>query len=222
MLGPKFGTVKSFYKNQIIFREGQLGNVGYLIKTGEVTIFKMIDDKKKLLANLGPGEVFGEMGVVIESPRTAFAQAGEYCDLVVIDKDTLHGLLKKSPKLIQSITLLLMQRLANTLQLLEKHDDDGVLPKHYMRICSLLDLMGDCDEGIDYSRFCKQAMEITSLGTKQIESIIKKLDQLDLISFDIEVPNSAYNNSRFKVCVDHSYLMKTAKKLKEHKSKSEY
>ncbi len=218
MLGPKFGTVKSFYKNQIIFKEGQLGNVGYLVKTGEVTIFKMIDDEKKILANLGPGEVFGEMGIVIESPRTAFAQAGDYCDLVVIDKETLHALLKKSPKLIQSITLLLMQRLANTLQLLEKHEDDVVLPKHYMRICSLLDLMGDDDEGIDYHNFCKQTMQITSLGPKQIESIMKKLDQLNLISFDVEHLNSIQTDSRFKVCVDHSHLMKTAKKLKESES----
>ncbi|MCF6247183.1 MAG: cyclic nucleotide-binding domain-containing protein [Desulfobacula sp.] len=222
MLGPKFGTVKSFYKNQIIFKEGQLGNVGYLVKTGEVTIFKIIDDEQKVLAKLGPGEIFGEMGIVIESPRTAFAQAGEYCDLVVIDKETLHSLLKKSPKLIQSITLLLMQRLANTNKLLEKHDDDVVLPKHYMRICSLLDIMGEYDKGIDYHLFCKRAVEITPLGHNQVETIIKRLDQLNIIAFDIEHPSSKDTDIRFKVCVDRNHLMKTAKKLKDSHSKLQF
>ena len=115
MIGPRFGTVKSYFKNKLIFREGQPGNVGYLVKTGEVTIYKIINGEKKILSKLGPGEVFGEMGIVTESPRTAFAEASEYSDLVIIDRDTLLGMLKKTPKLIQSITLLLMKRLASTL-----------------------------------------------------------------------------------------------------------
>jgi len=59
MFSVKFGTVKSYFKNQIIFKEGQPGNVGYLIKTGEVCIYKIIDEQKKILNILGPGEVFG-------------------------------------------------------------------------------------------------------------------------------------------------------------------
>ena len=129
MLDLKFGTIKEFYKNQVIFKEGQAGNVGYIIKTGEVTIYKIIDGEKKLLSKLGPGEVFGEMGIVTESPRTACADASEYCNLVIIDKETMLKMLKKSPKLIQSITLLLMKRLANTLEMLDDHDNEILNPK---------------------------------------------------------------------------------------------
>jgi CRP-like cAMP-binding protein len=96
MLGPKFGTVKEYYKNQTIFKEGQVGNVGYLIRTGEVIIYKTIDNERKVLNKLGPGEVFGEMGIVTQSPRTASAEASEYCDLVVIDKATMHKMLRKA------------------------------------------------------------------------------------------------------------------------------
>lgn len=105
MPGPKFGTVKAFYENQVIFKEGQQGDVAYLIKTGKVTIYKTIDNEHKILDLLGPGEVFGEMGLITDLPRTACASASEYCDLVIIDKETLHRMLKQSPKLVQAITL---------------------------------------------------------------------------------------------------------------------
>ena len=216
MAGPKFGTIKSFYKNQIIFKEGQSGNTGYLVRTGEVIIYKMIGDEKKILAVLGPGEVFGEMGIITESPRTAFAQAGEYCDLVIIDKETLHNLLKKSPKMIQSITLLLMKRLAHTLELLEDHDGDTVLPKHFVCICNLLDLMGKAGEdGIEYHDFCKRAGDISNLSVQQIETIIKRLEQLNIVSFDTAYKGSKPLNSHFKVCVDSRHLLKTAKNMEK-------
>lgn len=216
MLGPKFGTVKTFYKNQIIFKEGQSGNVGYLVRTGEVMIYKMIGDEKKVLDVLGPGEVFGEMGIITESPRTAFAQAGEFCDLVVIDKPTLYKLLKKSPKLIQSITLLLMKRLAHTNKMLEKTDNDKIETKHFVAVCNLLDLMGQSQaDGIQLSFFCKRASEIFRLPAQQIETIISRLEQLNIIEFDGDYPIKKPLNSHFKVCVDSRHLMKTARDMEK-------
>jgi CRP-like cAMP-binding protein len=216
MTGPKFGTIKSFYKNEIIFKEGQSGNVGYLVRTGEVVIYKMIGDEKKVLAVLGPGEVFGEMGIITEAPRTACAQAGEYCDLVIIDKETLYRLLKKSPKMIQSITLLLMKRLAHTLELLDDHDEDKILPKHFTCICSLLDLLGNASEdGIGYRHFCKRAADISRLSVQQIETIISRLEQLNILTFDNDYPGPKPPNSHFKVCVDSRHLLKTAKNMQQ-------
>ena len=216
MLGPKFGTVKSFYKDQIIFREGQTGNVGYLVRTGEVTIFKMIGDEKKILAVLGPGEVFGEMGIITESPRTAYAQAGEYCDLVVIDKGTLYKLLKQSPKMIQSITMLLMKRLAHTNRLLEKQEDERVLPKHFLFICHLLDIMIRTDDrGIDYHAFCRRVSEMGDLSVKQAETIINRLEQLNLLQFDGDYTDKKPLKSFFKVCADSRHLMQTARDMEK-------
>lgn len=216
MLGPKFGTVKSFDKNQIIFKEGQPGNVGYLVRTGEVTIFKMIGDEKKILDVLGPGEVFGEMGIITQSPRTAYAQAADQCDLVVIDKATLYKLLKQSPKMIQSITLLLIKRLAHTLQFLEEHNDRDIQPKHFVFVCNLLDMMGQANEqGIEYHPFCKRVSEISDLNTEQIETIVKRLEQLNTLEFNGDFPDKKPLNSRFKVCVDSGHLLKTADDMKK-------
>ncbi len=196
MLGPKFGTIKEFYKNQEIFKEGHVGNVGYLIRTGEVTIYKMIDDEKKILSKLGPGEVFGEMGIVTESPRTACAEASDYCDLVVIDKETMLKMLKKSPKLIQSISLLLMKRLANTLEMLEDHDDETLSPKKIDSVCNLLSLISTYRKEVNYNSFCKKAIDITRVSQMEIDLIIKRLFELKVIDID-----GKFGNARTSGCI---------------------
>lgn len=214
MIGPRFGTVKSYFKNQIIFREGHPGNVGYLVKTGEVTIYKIIDSEKKILSKLGPGEVFGEMGMLTESPRTAFAEASEYCDLVVIDRDTLLEMLKKSPKLIQSITLFLIKRLAGTLQMLNHQDDPSLSTKKMLSICCLLDLATATNQDINYNSFSQKAMDIAHMSQPEIDRLIK-----DLIGFNIIEVKGEFEKFKTSGCtikiIDNPSLQIQIKRIKQ-------
>ena len=214
MIGPKFGTVKSYFKSKPIFREGEPGNVGYLVKKGEVTIYKIIDGEKKILNKLGPGEVFGEMGIVTESPRTAFAEASEYCDLVIIDKDTLLGMLKKSPKLIQSITLLLMKRLAGTLQMLEHRKEDPPGPGKLLSLCSLLDLMARANPDVNYALFSQRTMDIAHMNPPEIEEGIKELIRLNLIEVTGEFEKTKTSGCTIRI-LDPLSLQKKIKKIKQ-------
>jgi CRP-like cAMP-binding protein len=214
MIGPKFGTVKSYFKNKPIFREGQPGNVGYLVKKGEVTIYKIIDGEKKILSKLGPGEVFGEMGIVTESPRTAFAEASEYCDLVIIDRDTLLGMLKKTPKLIQSITLLLMKRLASTLQMLDHHEEDSPGQRKLLSVCSLLDLMARANPDVNYHSFSQRAMDITHMTQAEIDGVVKELIRLNVIEVTGEYEKIKTSGCTIKI-PDTLSLQKKIKRIKQ-------
>jgi len=213
MFGPKFGEVKTYHKDQNIFMEGQLGNIGYLIRIGEVTIYKIIDDKKKVLSRLGPGEIFGEMGIVTESPRTACAEASEYCDLVIIDKRTLFKLLKKSPKMVQSITVFLMHRLANTLEMLEHDGSNSLESDKISSICNLLDLMARSDQGINYNSFCERAIVIARVTQKELDVIISRLNKLKLIQIFGEYQKYRSSGCTIRL-VDYKQFLKTSKKVK--------
>jgi CRP-like cAMP-binding protein len=213
MVEPKFGTVEGYQKNQIIFEEGQLGNIGYLVKTGEVTIYKIINDEKKILSKLGPGEIFGEMCIVNESPRTAFAEATEDCDLVIIDKTTLFGLLKKSPKMIQSITILLMKRLANTLNMLEEEDSNSISPKKVFSLSSLLELMNRYDKDINYLFFSKRAMNIARVNQKEIDAIMKILVDYNLIEVSGEYQKMKTSGCTIRILDSQKFLI-AAKEIK--------
>ncbi|MDF1658455.1 MAG: protein kinase [Verrucomicrobiales bacterium] len=57
----------------LIFEEGDPGDFTIRIKTGRVEISKQDEGSKKVLAELGPGDVLGELSVFSNIPRTATA-----------------------------------------------------------------------------------------------------------------------------------------------------
>lgn len=68
---------RRFEKNDIVFREGDAAESFYIILSGHVEILRETDDKPMRLAKLGPNDIFGEMGMLINAGRTAAARAME-------------------------------------------------------------------------------------------------------------------------------------------------
>ena len=68
---------KAFKKEQVIFREGEVGDMLYMIKKGTVHILK---DKKKI-REYGQGVCFGEIALLLDEPRTATAIS--FCDSTI-------------------------------------------------------------------------------------------------------------------------------------------
>src|ERR1700691_3917480 len=67
---------KRFPTGAQIFREGDPGNGLYIIKSGSVQIAHMAGGEiRHIFSQLGPGEIFGEMAVVEDQPRSATAVA---------------------------------------------------------------------------------------------------------------------------------------------------
>ncbi len=61
----------------VLFEQGSRGQLIYLIESGEIRIERERPDHgTDLLAVLGPGEHFGEMGPLFDLPRSATARAG--------------------------------------------------------------------------------------------------------------------------------------------------
>ena len=77
-----------------IFQYGDPGDKLFIILEGKVRISREVSGMgEEALAVLGPGEVFGEMSLLDESPRSAGARAHERCRLLVITKDAFDDLL---------------------------------------------------------------------------------------------------------------------------------
>lgn len=87
-------TEESHGRGTHLFRYGEPGDKLYVILEGKVRIFREVGGMgEEALAVLGPGEVFGEMALLDESPRSAGALAHEGCRLLVITKDAFDDLL---------------------------------------------------------------------------------------------------------------------------------
>lgn len=74
-------NIAVYNENCIIFEEGTFEKAMYDVIKGKVGIYSGYrSDNEKLIAEIGPGELFGEMGVLEIYPRSATA--------VVLEKDT--------------------------------------------------------------------------------------------------------------------------------------
>ena len=60
---------------EVIIRENEVGETAYVIAQGKVEVSKQLDGQKVHLAYLGAGEIFGEMSMIDEKPRSATVTA---------------------------------------------------------------------------------------------------------------------------------------------------
>jgi CRP-like cAMP-binding protein len=87
-------TEESHPTGTVIFRQGELGDKLYLILEGRVRISRMVPGVgEEALAILNAGDVFGEMALLDEAPRSADARAHEGCKLLSIPRDGFEDLL---------------------------------------------------------------------------------------------------------------------------------
>ncbi|MEA2599707.1 MAG: family transcriptional regulator, cyclic receptor protein [Acidobacteriota bacterium] len=86
---------RKYGPNQVIFREGELGNEMYVVLEGRVMISKYIPGAgEEALAFLERGGYFGEMALIDNQPRSADAKAHEGGAVVlVIPREVLEGIL---------------------------------------------------------------------------------------------------------------------------------
>lgn len=86
-------NIEYFSAGEAIFRAGDEGHCMYVVQEGQVEI-KVGD---KLIEVLGPGEVFGEMALVDNSPRSADVIAKTDCRVVPIDEDKFMSHVHRTP-----------------------------------------------------------------------------------------------------------------------------
>ncbi|MCP4639125.1 MAG: cyclic nucleotide-binding domain-containing protein [bacterium] len=85
------GMTMQVEKGNVIFYQGTTGNQMYVVLGGTVSLY----DKKKHLVNLGVGDMFGEMALINNEPRSATAVAAETTSLFVLSETIFHKLLTK-------------------------------------------------------------------------------------------------------------------------------
>ena len=115
----KVATEETHALGTKIFQHGDAGDKLYLILEGKVRISREVPGMgEEALAVLGPGQVFGEMALLDESPRSADARVHERCRVLAIPKDGFDDLLflhkDLAYEVLWSIVRMLVTRLRET------------------------------------------------------------------------------------------------------------
>ena len=88
----------SFTAGGLVFEIGEPGRSLFIISEGEVQLIHPGRDSTHVLARLGPGDFFGEMALLSDTPRSATARAIERVEALVLDKGDFRQLLMDRPE----------------------------------------------------------------------------------------------------------------------------
>ncbi len=100
-------------KGKYVFRQGDASDAMYFIESGRVNVQLELEGNKIIrLVKMGPGTVFGEMGIYTSAPRSASIVADEDCVLYRLSQKMLTVIQKKDPHLAAGIHRFIVGRLA--------------------------------------------------------------------------------------------------------------
>lgn len=106
------GSRKNFPGKNVIFQEGDSGDVLFIILSGKVKVLLTgKNGQEYILSRLGPGNFFGEMAILESAPRSASVITVEPSEFFLLGRKALTELLKHHPDIAMKILKNLSQRL---------------------------------------------------------------------------------------------------------------
>ncbi len=83
---------RSYQEGDIVFSSGSIALEMYVIKEGQIEVIY----NEQVLETLSPGDIFGEMALIDDRPRSATTRAKTDSKLVPIDKERFSFLIQQT------------------------------------------------------------------------------------------------------------------------------
>lgn len=193
-------ATRCYYREAMVFCECQLGNEFYIIQKGHVKITKIVDNNEVVLAILKEGDMFGEMALLENKPRSASAIVmSDGCQLLAVNRKNFQQLVATQPQLTARLTTTLADRiwsmyrqLANTLlpEPTEKMYDMLAIQLEKIRYIPSTGKAYDFEFGpIELAHMCGFPKDIVSQVTEDFlrEPIVRCVDNKISVTDDLEL-----------------------------------
>jgi CRP/FNR family transcriptional regulator, cyclic AMP receptor protein len=107
------GRERSLIRGDVLFKEGDAADALYIVTRGRLAmaIANPIDHRETVVSLMEPGDLFGEMAMLDDGPRSAMARALEPSTVLCIPYERVLALFNEQPELLWGVTRLLAQRL---------------------------------------------------------------------------------------------------------------
>jgi CRP-like cAMP-binding protein len=108
----KVAKPKTFPKDTAIFFQDDRAGALYVVVKGAVKVYQTADDgKERVLNTLGAGEIFGELGLLDEQPRSATVATLEPTEVLEITNKELRAVVDATPEVLWKIVEALCERI---------------------------------------------------------------------------------------------------------------
>jgi tRNA A-37 threonylcarbamoyl transferase component Bud32 len=81
---------RTYFTGETILTQGEEGDSAYMIIDGSCAVFQAAQGEEREIRRMGAGDIFGELALLLDAPRTATVRAAELTTLLVIDRATLE------------------------------------------------------------------------------------------------------------------------------------
>jgi len=167
--------IDEFYRNfsagQTLYYAGAPARELYLIRQGQVQLFKRARGVERSIGVYGVEEIVGEEALVPGSHRSAMAQAIEPVRALVIESDTFRALVRRRPELGEGV----MQQLVRRLRRAEEQIENFLLPDPTIRVLNtLLRSLEDSGEAPLHLSPLELSTR-TALGLDQVKAVVGQL-----------------------------------------------
>ena len=102
---------RTFQPGEMIFSEFEPGETFYLIQSGRVQLLKLVGEMEKTLDILQPSEMFGEMAILENSPRSASAIALDTVKVLEFNKQNFEILMLGNPQIALKLLRMFCKRI---------------------------------------------------------------------------------------------------------------
>jgi len=174
-------VMRRFPRGQAVVREGDRTDYLYFVLTGSLkVVVSDADGREVILSMLGQGELFGEMGMFGEQPRSASVVSVGPSDLVMIAKSDFRTLMQEHFEIAWRMMCNLADRLRNA----DRKIESLALLDVYGRVARLLLEMSDQVDGqmLVVRKITKQDIaKMIGASREMVSRVMKDLGQQGLI-----------------------------------------
>jgi len=127
---------RRFEAGQVVFREGDASDTCYVVRSGRARAIRAHQDGRTItLAHFGPGDIFGELAMFDDEPRSATVEALEETEAIAVLGPDMRRLLARHGQIAIKLIIALGRRLRETNERLSRQSFQTV----QSRVATVLD-----------------------------------------------------------------------------------
>ena len=184
---------RAYMPGQVIFSQGDPGEVAYVLASGAVDITKAIENQVVKVGTVKEGEIFGEMAVIDGSERMATAMATETTTVILIPKQVFEGEISKVDPFVNLLISMFLNNIRNAHKIYTRKPNDlkGCI-KVILSLSHDLRTYTNNIESSDYSaKFAAKLAEldktIYDLNEISLQNKDRRSDSIDVLDREIDL-----------------------------------
>lgn len=171
---------RRFEAGDVVFREGDGGDTCYIVRSGLARAVRQHSDGRSItLSHFGPGEIFGELAMFDEEPRSATVDVIEDTEVLAIPGRDMQRLMREHAEIAVKLNTALAQRLRATNERLSRQSFQTVQSRVAAVLAQMVAAARDGNEGDSDVEIALTQADLAKLAGSSRESASRFLATLE-------------------------------------------